>query len=172
MGATPIPIPNCLDPEKSLIQWLNNISPDAIVLSGGNDIGQFPNRDNTEFQIIRHAEKKSLPVLAICRGMQFLANYFDVGLINIENHVATRHRLVINKHNYGSEDGSVNSYHNLSIEKCPQGFEVTATSEDGNIEAMVNSNRNWEGWMWHPERELNFSKTDLLRARKLLFCNQ
>lgn len=111
-------------------------------------------------------------MLGICRGMQFLGHYFDVGLKKVENHVATRHRLTINRHQYGSEDGIVNSYHNLSLEKCPKGFEITATSEDENIEGIANYKINWEGWMWHPEREIEFFKSDLLRAQKILFSNK
>ena len=52
LGATPIPVPNNLNPKKSLIDWLNIISPNAVILSGGNDLGQFPIRDNTETCIL------------------------------------------------------------------------------------------------------------------------
>ena len=136
--------------------------------SGGNDIGQFASRDNTELQLLQYAEDKNLPVLGICRGMQFLAHYFEVGLKKVENHVSVRHKLLLNKNEYGDQEGSVNSFHNLSIESCPSGFEVSATSYDSNIEAIVNYEKRWEGWMWHPEREQKFLESDLIRAQKLL----
>ena len=100
--------------------------------------------------------------------MQFLAHYFEVGLKKVENHVSVRHKLLLNRYEYGDHEGSVNSFHNLSIESCPLGFEVTATSHDSNIEAIVNYEKRWEGWMWHPERERRFLETDLIRAQKLL----
>jgi len=168
LGAIPIPVPNTLTSNQSLAAWLNYVSPDAIILSGGNDIGQFTSRDNTELHLLQYAEDKLLPVLGICRGMQFLTHYFNVGLKKVENHVGTRHKLVLNNYEYGDHEGYVNSYHNLSIESCPAGFEVSAMSHDFNIEAIVNYEKRWEGWMWHPERERNFLETDLNRAQKLL----
>ena len=161
-------MPNTLEQNKSLSTWLSYVSPDAIILSGGNDIGQFASRDKTELQLLQYAEDKNLPVLGICRGMQFLAHYFEVGLKKVENHVSVRHKLLLNKYEYGDQEGSVNSFHNLSIEYCPSGFEVSATSYDSNIEAIVNYEKRWEGWMWHPERERKFLETDLIRAQKLL----
>ena len=36
------------------------------------------------------------------------------------------------------------------------------------IEAMRHGTLPWEGWMWHPEREANFSPRDLARMKALL----
>ena len=66
---TPVPIPNCLfiqtrketNPDL-IINWLTNVLPSAIVLSGGNDIGLFSLRDKTEYLILDYAlEKNSCP---------------------------------------------------------------------------------------------------------------
>ena len=43
-----------------------------------------------------------------------------------------------------------------------------SVSEDGSLEAMMHKDLPWEGWMWHPEREEIFSKTDLDRFIRLL----
>jgi len=61
----------------------------------------------------------------------------------------------------------VNSFHDFSPDGCPPGFEVLATAEDGELEAIRHARLPWEGWMWHPEREERFSPHDVSRLRKL-----
>jgi hypothetical protein len=41
---------------KELVEWLIAFNPNAIVLSGGNDIGSFPVRDNTEKIMVEFVE--------------------------------------------------------------------------------------------------------------------
>ena len=47
-------------------------------------------------------------------------------------------------------------------------FQVSSKSDDGYIEAIKHKKLSWEGWMWHPEREDVFSKTDIRRFKKLM----
>lgn len=61
----------------------------------------------------------------------------------------------------------VNSYHNQVLADCPNGFKVLARSSDGEIEAIRHQKLQWEGWMWHPEREQTFTTDDLERLRSL-----
>ena len=174
-GFIPVPVPNSLvdmslsgDSQPMLERWLHSLHIDALLLSGGNDIGSVPHRDLTERYLLRWAEKNSKPVLGICRGMQMIGTYSGVELIHADGHVNTRHQLNIN-YDYGqSLPKSVNSYHNLVLQECPTQFEVLATSEDGNIEAIMHRELSWEGWMWHPEREEKFSINDLDRFKNLV----
>jgi len=174
-GFIPVPVPNSLvdmslsgDSQPMLERWLHSLHIDALLLSGGNDIGSVPHRDLTERYLLRWAEKNSKPVLGICRGMQMIGTYSGVELIHADGHVNTRHQLNIN-YDYGqSLPKSVNSYHNLVLQECPTQFEVLATSEDGNIEAIMHRELSWEGWMWHPEREEKFSINNLDRFKKLI----
>ena len=174
-GFIPVPVPNSLvdmslsgDSQPMLERWLHSLHIDALLLSGGNDIGSVPHRDLTERYLLRWAEKNSKPVLGICRGMQMIGTYSGVELIHVDGHVNTRHQLNIN-YDYGqSLPKSVNSYHNLVLQECPTQFEVLATSEDGNIEAIMHRELSWEGWMWHPEREEKFSINNLDRFKKLI----
>ena len=159
-GFIPIQVPNCLG--TALIGWLGHLRPCAIVLSGGNDIGQCFDRDNTELMLLAYAEENHLPLLGICRGMQMLAHYYGVNLIPVGGHVRTRHFLT------GIISGEVNSYHGYALATCPDGFEVLATSEDGSIEAIRHLFLPWEGWMWHPEREPIFDADNISRL-KILF---
>jgi gamma-glutamyl-gamma-aminobutyrate hydrolase PuuD len=164
-GFLPIPMPNRLDTTvcgvPTAIEWLQAVEPDAMLLSGGNDIGAAQERDETELDMLAYAEAKNLPVLGICRGMQMLAHRSGAALQSCTGHVGVRHRLC------GEWTRDVNSFHCLALTQCPADFRVTAFSEDGGIEAIRHLDRNWEGWMWHPEREAIFEEDDLGRLRLL-----
>lgn len=48
----------------------------GVVLTGGNDVGRSFERDRTEAALLRGAIERRLPVLGICRGMQFINVFF------------------------------------------------------------------------------------------------
>ena len=167
VGALAVPVPNVLQAKGALAPWLAATAPQAVVLSGGNDIGGCPERDDTEAALIDHAAEFDLPLLGICRGMQMMACYAGSNLIPVGAHAGTRHSL--NLIITGSElPSEVNSYHDWVIENCPFDYEVLATAPDGTTEAMRHIERLWEGWMWHPEREIPFDAVDIERARRVL----
>lgn len=176
-GFFPVQIPNVfsldcknekdvINSRKKLFEWLNLIKPGKIILSGGNDISQCPERDKTEIHILEWSKENAIPVLGICRGLQIMSTWSGSNLIKTEGHVRSRHNL-----NFLSNDVSfpleVNSYHNWVPESCPKGFEITACAEDGSIEALKHNILPWEAWMWHPEREIPFNEIDTNRLKKL-----
>ena len=165
-GFLPIPISNKfislddgpnIDNKTNIYKWLSSINPQAILLSGGNDLGQYRERDKTEEFVLDWAMKFKLPVLGICRGMQFMSKYFGANLINVSGHVKSRNKLI--PFNTDLQfPSNVTCFHNYSLEKCPKEFKVLVKCEDGTIEAIKHRKLPWEGWMWHPERKPNHNK--------------
>jgi len=171
-GFFPVPVPNALSPNHSqetvepeaFHPWLTAVNSQAILLSGGNNIGACSDRDLTENGLLDYAAQKSMPVLGICRGMQILGMRAGAGLKQVGGHVRSRHIL------QGEISGEVNSFHDMALDKCPSDYSVLARSEDGEIEAIRHKGLPWEGWMWHPEREETFDSRDLDRLRELVRC--
>ena len=157
LGFLPLPLPSGIEVPA---EYLVDLAPDAVVLSGGNNIGGAPARDALERAALEYAIERGRPVLGICRGMQML-NLFQGGLLRaVPGHTALRHRI------FGplvlAKERQVNSYHDFSIMRSDIGseFEVLAWSEDGVVEAFRHYQLPWLGIMWHPERDAPSSDFD------------
>jgi putative glutamine amidotransferase len=135
-----------------------------------------PDRERTDFALLKHAFGEHKPVLAICYGIQSLNAFFGGSLIqDIPSEVQTtiRHEWKGRKlgvpepfHSIEIESGSrlfelaraaeaqVNSSHHQSVLKPGHGLKVTARASDGVIEAVEwTGDSNWvTGVQWHPER--------------------
>ncbi len=174
-GFVPIPIPNTLvrvpslnSHQPILENWLNAVKIDAILFSGGNDIGSVEQRDLTEKYLLSWAEKNRKPALGICRGMQMMGIYAGGELIQVDGHVRVEHKLQDGDKPSDIFPEPVNSFHNQVIRECPEDFKILAKSEDGNLEAIMHKELPWEAWMWHPERRESFLQSDLERFKKLV----
>jgi putative glutamine amidotransferase len=142
-------------------------------------------RDTFEINLARAAVASGVPLLAICRGMQVLNVAMGGTLLqDIPSQVtgALTHSLPQPRHQIAHEvwvskgsrlaalladhmeDGEtchVNSRHHQSVERVADGFEVTATSPDGVIEAMEKPGAPFcVAVQWHPE---NFWRTGEFR---------
>jgi gamma-glutamyl-gamma-aminobutyrate hydrolase PuuD len=167
LGLVPIPVPNGLLSavgETRFFQQISGLNPHAIVLSGGNDLGQFPDRDSTERVLLKFAIEMRRPTLGICRGMQLICCYFGGQLVETNGHVASRHSLL------DSDGRTVNSFHNFGLHECPSGLRVDAFAPDGTIEAVRAIDHPIFGIMWHPERESPFDSVDVETIREFFEC--
>jgi putative glutamine amidotransferase len=158
----PYPIPNSLIKKSGDLifhNWLDELSPRGIVLSGGGDIVDNSLRHITENKLLEWALERDIPILGICRGMQVIAKYFGCNLHRHSNHVNVFHSLVFEENtNLLNLPVFVNSYHEWVIDSCPTNFKIIARSEDGVIEGIQSKDMKILGLMWHPEREDATSK--------------
>ena len=143
----PVPIPNACNVSK----FIDTMELDGILISGGND---HNTRTICETACIEYCIKHKLPLFGICHGMQFIGQLFGAQLISIKNHVGICHTVNITKNAYSIPTGNfcVNSFHNFTLDKIPNGFSGFATDNDGHCEAMQHNYLPIVAFMWHPER--------------------
>ncbi len=130
-----------------------------------------PQRDKVEMTVLKYAEEETtIPILGICRGIQLMnvarggSLYQDLGKSGYQDHFVGKapinhyvHTVDIIENSrihqiVGTTKLKVNSYHHQAIKQLADGFVVTATSDDGVIEAIEGpGNRYIVAVQWHPE---------------------
>ncbi len=161
-GLLPVLLPNVMETALALCEWAGVV---GLVLTGGNDLAEYggdaPERDAVEHALLTWAERRGLPALGVCRGMQVIQQHFAIGLRRVEGHVAKRQVIQID-----GEPREVNSYHRFAAFDSHPPLEVWAVAADGAIEAVRHPARPITGIMWHPERSAPFSPADVLLFRR------
>jgi gamma-glutamyl-gamma-aminobutyrate hydrolase PuuD len=154
-GLIPIPVPNSVDAALTICE---NVS--GIILTGGNDLsaygGDAPDRDETETALLDLAERRDLPVVGVCRGMQMIQHRFGTRLQRVQGHVAPRQRISID-----GRSVEVNSFHNFGATETSPPLMTWAIADDGVIKAVRHPDRRLIGLMWHPERLEPFAADDV-----------
>ncbi len=178
-GGTPVLIP--INPDRrqvaNLLAQLH-----GLVIVGGADIhpsyyGERASRHikpmvrgRTEFemQLVRMAEKRRVPVLAICHGMQLLnvlyggTLYQDIRsqLKDARDHRSRRyplHRVELRPGSrlsriLGRTSFLVHSHHHQAVKTPGRALSVAAVADDGVVEAIEGPRRTI-AVQWHPERQ-------------------
>ena len=167
MGWLPLPLATGFQPVSAL---LNGLAPDAVLLTGGNDLAQFnqdplsAHRDAFESDVLNWALTHGVPVVGVCRGAQLLAQRFGAALDRIRGHVAKNHAcFVVHDHPLApclAEVNEVNSYHQIGIIAADAPLLPLALAGDGSWEAFTHAKEALLGIMWHPEREMPFLAHD------------
>ena len=159
---------------------------DALVVTGGEDIDpSYYNaepdekledineaRDTSDSILITEALDEDIPMLATCRGMQFLnvlsggALYQDLSTQNPseivhrdQNHEEwVKHEITVDADNIvadafgGAGTYTVNSWHHQAVDKLGDNLKVVATAPDGVVEAIVREDKTYVmGLQFHPE---------------------
>lgn len=163
----PVLIPSTVDVE-AFISVMGNVA--GLLLTGGNDLGVVADdplsrrRDALEATLCAIMEARCLPILGVCRGLQFLAHRYGSVIKDVPGHAGTRHWLQVQpgsrwlKGHTGSE---VNSYHSFGPMGGQGPLRIAAVAPDGAIEAVEHPDRPVLGIMWHPERETPFREADV-----------
>ena len=169
-----LPIPNSA---KDVDYYFKELPIDQVILSSGNDINPrmydsneksesiSVERDLTEKRILELAIKNKLPVLGLCRGLQFINVFFGGKLIDIKRHAQSKTEHIASVHKINTKSRAAaklignnfdaNSYHNNGISKkaLSKDLRVFAESSDGLIEGVYHPKLPIAGIMWHPERK-------------------
>lgn len=131
-----------------------------------------PLKDEIEINLIRHALRRKLPILGICRGSQLLnivsggTLYGDVQKeknsplkhIDHTNYHPHRHPISIVEGTplrrwYGRNSLPVTSYHHQGVRELAKRFRPMAYAEDGLIEGFYDPKTDFlVGLQFHPER--------------------
>ncbi|HEY6891156.1 MAG TPA: gamma-glutamyl-gamma-aminobutyrate hydrolase family protein [Solirubrobacter sp.] len=160
------PDPDLSDP-ASYLSFL-----DGLILAGGADYGEVPDRDAFEIALGLAALDADLPLLGVCRGMQLMNLARGGTLIEHLPDVVGHedHRLVpgaFGDHDVRLADGSLaaraagelthptKSHHHQGVDQIGDGFQVTGWAVVDELpEALEDPSRRFAlGVQWHPEAD-------------------
>jgi len=151
-------------------EWLSLL--DGLILAGGADYGDVPDRDAFEVALGLAALDADLPLLGVCRGMQLMNIARGGTLIEHLPDVLGHedHRAVpgaFGDHDVRLREGSLaaraagelvhatKSHHHQGVDRIGDGLEVTGWSVVDDLpEALEDPTRRFAlGVQWHPEAD-------------------
>lgn len=141
---------------------------DFVILTGGGSIPneyyghvanepQQENRDRVEKTLLEECMKREIPVLGICRGMQFINGYFGGKVEKFSDlpipRPNGRDHAVYSE--FLQKNIMVNNFHNDGIMRdgLADGMKPFAIdSDNGVVEAFCSERKKILALQWHPER--------------------
>ena len=159
-----IPIPNI---GQSAVDLAITLQLGGFIFTGGDTIGSYSARDETEHALLGYALDTNLPILGVCRGAQLINSFLGGTLTKAQNsyHCASHHLVHFTKNDLGFiGTQEVNSYHNWVIPSNGLSHELAplAKAEDETVEAFLHKSAPIGACMWHPERASTLSIKCLL----------
>lgn len=166
LGYVPLAVSNFI---KNTDIFFEKSDISAVVLTGG---GSLPtkyydkdygydiqkNRDLKETELIKLCLKNNVPLLGICRGMQFINGYFGGKVLQLsglkEERPTGKDHIVCFK----EQTLIVNNYHNDGIYKhdlSPKLISVYEDTVNGTVESFISQKYRILGVQWHPERRFS-----------------
>ena len=193
-GGVPVIIPFSTN-DEAVRETMEHI--DGLLLSGGHDLyplnyGEepkqgigpvWPERDHFDFLLLEAAEKRGIPVMAICRGHQIVNVYRGGSLyqdLKYDNNCCIKHSqnqdpatathtLSIDPASrfakiIGTDTWVTNSHHHQTINRVGNGLKISARAKDGTIEGLESTDGTYlQSYQFHPEMmSINNAKAKLL----------
>ena len=151
--------------DRITLKEIEDMSPERIVISPGPCT---PEKAGISIEVAKHFAGK-VPLLGVCLGHQSIAHAFGGRIIKAG-------KLMHGKTSMVKHDGKklflglpnpfeATRYHSLVLDRetVPDGFDVTAESDDGEIMGLRHRKMFIEGVQFHPESILTTSGKDLLK---------
>ncbi|MDH3499561.1 MAG: gamma-glutamyl-gamma-aminobutyrate hydrolase family protein [Acidimicrobiia bacterium] len=159
---------------------------DGLVVTGGGDFDPAgygapnthsveiePTADERDVALVLGAQRRKIPVLGICRGLQAINIALGGSLKQEVNGDSEDHPTLAdsadarNAHRhtvlfadgcrmatiYGPSERKVNSLHHQAADRIGAGIRVVGTTADANVEAIESTDSDWPvmAVQWHPE---------------------
>ena len=179
LGLVPIYIPNKL---SDIMKYLSNFQINGIILSGGDNLGKDPERDDTEKELLQHAISKKIPTLGICRGLQLINEHFGGSLTKNQtnSHIGKNHELDVVNEKFrkilNCKKIITNSFHKntiLNSDLSKYLRPIATHTVDKTVEAAFHETLPIVGLMWHPERNSDKFDKQIISSifKKTVFQN-
>ncbi len=177
MGVSLIPVSNFALPDESVLR-----RAELLILTGGGDlpakgytdetvsVNEQKERDKTERFLFDYAVTHEIPILGICRGMQFVNAM--LGGKTVKNFIGKEKRRCGTDHitKSATETLIVNHYHNDFIRIGNLAKELTpmfTDEENGTVEIFACPEKKILAFQYHPERGFADGES-LLKTRNMI----
>jgi len=147
------------------IPELEELSPTALLVSPGPGT---PDHAGISVDAIRHFGKK-IPVLGVCLGHQSMAAAFGGEVIRANRIMHGKTSRIFHDgrtlyHDLPNPFPAIR-YHSLIVnnDRIPDGFEVSAWTEQGEIMGLRHKQHPMEGVQFHPESILTDAGMDMMK---------
>jgi putative glutamine amidotransferase len=147
---------------SEVTRFIRSLGVSGIVLTGGNDVGACPERDETERRLIEDCILARRPILGVCRGLQMLQTHFG-GRLRTASGIHDRGRMhgiricaPSGSRWLGRQYFRAPSFHRhgVAAPELAAPLEAWAISEDGLVEGLRHRDLPIVAVQWHPERPL------------------
>ena len=155
------------------IERIKELDPKGIIFTGG------PNSvyDETSPHYTPDIFKLGIPILGICYGCQLMAYSLGGNVVSAQDNSVSEYGKTVTDYNNDcvlfeniNTSGVSWMSHRDYINKVPEGFTVTATTEHCPVAAMADAERKLYGVQFHPEVNHTEHGKDMLRSFLFNVC--
>ena len=160
------------------IEFIKNFAPKGIILSGGPDSVIDENSASLNPEIF----ELNIPILGICYGMQIMSVQLGGNARKAEKHEYGFAKITLESTNSSllgslfdkiSNDNFLEVWMSHGVEVCgiPPNFDLIASSDNCEIVAIENKEKNFYGLQFHPEVTHTKGGKEILENFVINICN-